>query len=130
MRWGFQLMKSPWTIKELSKKYEMEGNEEKLQNITNEKPSPQLVTRSSEQLYQGVGGDEGGGGEPLLLASQTSAITRSAQSNDGVKNMLSAFETDTNQTPKIVKYQTLIIASSKIPHPCKIPQILIYVKFY
>ena len=38
-----------------------------------------------------------------LLASQTIAITRSAQSNDGVKNMLSAFETDTKQTLKIVK---------------------------
>ena len=39
----------------------MRGNEEKLPKITTlKKPSPQIVTRSPEKLYQGFGGDEGG----------------------------------------------------------------------
>ena len=46
---GFQLMKSPLTIKKLSKKDEMRGNEGKLPKITTlKKPSPQIVTRSPE----------------------------------------------------------------------------------
>ena len=46
---GFELMKSPPTIKKLSKKDEMRGNEEKIPKITTlKKPSPQIVTRSPE----------------------------------------------------------------------------------
>ena len=42
-------MKSPPTIKKLSKKDEMRGNEEKIPKITTlKKPSPQVVTRSPE----------------------------------------------------------------------------------
>ena len=46
---GFELKKSPPTIKKLSKKDEMRGNEEKIPKITTlKKPSPQIVTRSPE----------------------------------------------------------------------------------
>ena len=61
----------------------------------------------SYYLYLSGGGEEGSWtpcySVNTLPASQTLAITRFALSNDGVKNILSAFEIDTKQPLKIVK---------------------------
>ena len=55
-----------------------------------------------------------------LPVSQTPAITRFSLSNDGVNNMLSAFETDTRQTQKN-------ILKLKIPTHCNPHQDLVHI---